>query len=76
MIGGTARAHLVLEVDDALCRACRRCLAGEACRGGAFVRLESGEPPFIDGSRCWGCMICVPACPFGAVVQHTYGNAS
>ncbi|MEA3377640.1 MAG: 4Fe-4S binding protein [Anaerolineae bacterium] len=22
----------------------------------------------MDGNRCHGCMVCVPACPFGAVV--------
>lgn len=69
---GTGRTQVMLEVDDNLCRTCKRCLAGEACRGNAFRMLDKGEPPFIDASRCWGCMICIPACPAGAVGRHTY----
>ncbi len=76
MTGGTARTTVMLKIDDAVCRACGRCLAGEACRGNAFVRFSRGESPFIDTSKCWGCLICMPACPFGAVVQHLYGDAS
>jgi len=30
--------------------------------------LDPGEAPFVDGSRCQGCRVCVPACPFEAVV--------
>jgi len=62
----------MLKVDDDLCRACRKCLAGDACRGNAFVRFDREESPFLDMSRCWGCMICIPACPFGAVVVHKH----
>ena len=72
MNAGTARTGSMLVVDESVCRACKRCLAGEACRGNAFVRFDRDESPFIDGSKCWGCMICIPACPAGAVVQHRY----
>jgi len=69
---GTNRTRIMLEVDDALCHACKRCLAGAACRGKAFRILDRGEPPFIDTSRCWGCLVCVAECPFGAVKRHDY----
>lgn len=62
----------MLKVDDKLCHVCGKCLAGDACRGNAFRRFEKDESPFLDMSRCWGCMICIPACPFGAVVVHDY----
>lgn len=63
---------VMLKVDDAVCRVCGKCLASESCRGNAFIRLERGESPFLDNSRCWGCMVCMTACPFGAVVVHDY----
>jgi len=72
MIDGTR--SIMLKVDDDLCRGCRKCLAGDVCRGNAFRRFDRDENPFLDMSRCWGCMDCVPACPFGAVVRHEYGQ--
>lgn len=56
-------------IDDSICRACRKCAARQACRVKAILALDPGEPPFIDGSRCYGCMVCLPACPYGAVIQ-------
>ena len=64
---------IMLKVEDELCRACGTCLANDVCRANAFRRLDKDEAPFLDMSRCWGCMDCIPACPFGAVVRHTYG---
>jgi Fe-S-cluster-containing hydrogenase component 2 len=32
-----------------------------------LVQLDPDEPPFIDGSRCYGCDLCIAACPFGAI---------
>ena len=61
-----------LVIDDAICRRCRRCLAGEACRGSAFIRFDPGESAFIDMSRCWGCLKCVVVCPFSAIVRLDY----
>ncbi len=62
-----------LTIDDDTCRHCRRCMAGDACRANAFVRFEYDDSPFIDMSRCWGCLICTSVCPFGAVRREDYG---
>lgn len=52
------------------CRACRRCLARGVCRSKALMVIEAGEPPWVDGNRCYGCLACIPACPFGAIVAE------
>ena len=72
---GTART-LMFKVDDALYRACKKCLAGEVCRGNAFRIIDRDEAPFIDMSRCWGCMECIPVCPFDAVIRHNHNGSS
>ena len=72
MVDGTR--NIMLKVDDDLCQACSPCLAGDVCRGNAFRRFDRDESPFLDMSRCWGCMDCVPVCPFEAVVRHEYGD--
>lgn len=73
MAEGTAR-NIMLKVDDDRCQVCGTCLAKDICRGNAFLTYDPGEAPFIDMSRCWGCMECVIICPFDAVVRHTYGS--
>ncbi len=50
------------------CRVCGKCLARQACRPRAILHEDPGEPPFIDASRCYGCRVCVRACPFEAIV--------
>jgi MinD superfamily P-loop ATPase len=70
MIEGTL--NIMLKVDDDLCQACRPCLANDVCKGKAFRRFERDENPFLDMSRCWGCLDCIPVCPFEAVVRHLY----
>lgn len=65
----------MLKVDDDRCRVCKDCLAGNVCRGNAFIRFDRHDSPFLDMSRCWGCLDCVPACPFDAVVRHEYGKS-
>jgi len=57
----------VPRVSDQLCRACRKCLARDACRSKAILQIDPGEPPFIDASLCYGCRACIPACPHGAI---------
>ena len=68
---GTART-ISLKVDDDLCQVCLRCAPKKMCRGSAFIRFEREDAPFIDMSRCWGCMECIPECPFDAIVRHEY----
>lgn len=62
-----------LWIDDEHCQACRRCLAAEACKVRAIVRLDADEPPFLDVSRCYDCRLCIPACPFGAIQVNRKG---
>lgn len=50
-----------------LCQVCRRCPAREVCRSKALQAVDPGEPLWVDGNRCYGCLACVPACPFGAI---------
>lgn len=56
------------KVDESKCRACRKCEARKVCKVKAIVALDPGEAPFIDGGLCYGCMVCIPACPFDAIV--------
>ncbi len=68
---GTARNAIMLKIDETRCRVCGQCLARSVCRGSAIRVIDPGEAPFIDMSRCWGCLVCMQACPFEAVVRHT-----
>ncbi len=54
-------------VDLERCRACRHCAARAVCRTKAIVQLDPGEAPMIDAGRCFGCLVCAPACPAGAI---------
>ena len=58
----------VPHIEESKCRVCKRCVAREACRTKAILTLDPEETPFIDGSRCHGCMVCIPVCPFKAVI--------
>ncbi|MEW6404313.1 MAG: 4Fe-4S dicluster domain-containing protein [Chloroflexota bacterium] len=62
-----------LRIESKRCRACRHCLAAEVCKVRAIVRLDSGELPYLDVSRCYDCRLCIPACPFGAISVHKNG---
>ena len=57
----------VPRVDEARCQACGECLARKACRLKAIVAIDPGEAPFVDSSLCYGCLVCLPACPFEAL---------
>ncbi len=62
------QARVVPRVVDDLCLACRRCVARQECKTKALVQIDPGEPPLVDGARCYGCHKCVAACPAGAIV--------
>ncbi|MBN1139706.1 MAG: 4Fe-4S binding protein [Anaerolineae bacterium] len=62
-----AQITAIPSVQDDLCRACPKCVAQKACRTKAIIRIDPGEPAFIDPSRCYGCRACILACPFGAI---------
>ncbi len=55
------------QVVDDLCRVCRKCLARQVCRSKAILQMDPDEPPFIDASLCYGCRVCIPVCPNGAI---------
>jgi Fe-S-cluster-containing hydrogenase component 2 len=38
--------------------------------------LEQDEPPFIDTSRCYGCHLCITACPHEAIVLDSQNPTS
>jgi MinD superfamily P-loop ATPase len=65
-----AQTLAIPHVVDELCQACRKCLAREVCRSKAILQIDRGEPPFIDPSRCYGCRVCIPACPNGAITLN------
>jgi MinD superfamily P-loop ATPase len=61
--------QVFLKVDFDRCRTCRRCLASQACKLRAIVKIDSDEPPFLEINRCRDCRVCISACPFGAIVE-------
>jgi dihydromethanopterin reductase (acceptor) len=65
-----AQVTAIPRVIDELCLACPRCPARQVCRSKAIVQIDRGEPPFIDPSRCYGCQVCIPACPHGAIALN------
>ena len=62
-----AQVQAVPFVDTALCQACPKCPARVVCKSKALLHLDPGEQPYVDANRCYGCNICLPACPFGAL---------
>lgn len=66
-MAGPGNQPFTLTVREELCARCGSCLANSVCRGKAFIQFDRSESPFVDMSRCWGCLACIPACPFSAV---------
>ncbi len=54
-------------VDDALCARCQPCPVLKTCKVRALFRMDGDDAPFVDAHRCNGCLICVPACEYGAI---------
>ncbi len=59
--------HIKIEAEK--CQVCQPCLAAEACKVRAIVKIDPDEPPFVDLERCYDCRLCIPACPYEAIVQ-------
>ncbi|RPI97277.1 MAG: hypothetical protein EHM39_09750 [Chloroflexi bacterium] len=74
MTNGTGRSHILLEIDSTRCQVCKDCSAKRKCKHGAILIIDRGEAPILDLSRCWGCVVCVYACPSGAVVRREDGD--
>ncbi len=72
-VEGTARDSIILEIDPQICHACRRCLGTRVCPTHAIRKIDPDEPPFIDMSLCRRCMVCLSACPIGAIVRRDSG---
>jgi MinD superfamily P-loop ATPase len=73
-----AQTQAVPYVEVNLCQCCPKCAARAVCRSNALIQLDPGEPPFVDSSRCYGCNLCLTACPFEAIRRtplHTHGQA-
>ena len=60
----------ILRVDMYTCQTCSTCQARAVCRTRAIVQYERGDLPVINHERCRACMVCIPACPFGAVARE------
>jgi MinD superfamily P-loop ATPase len=75
-VGDMTKAQVtsIPHVVDELCQACRKCAARSVCRTKAILQIDPGEPPFIDPSLCYGCRVCIPACPSGAIVLDGSGH--
>jgi len=68
--GRIAAMRPILRVDTYVCQTCSGCQARLVCKTRAIVQYERGDLPAIEHERCRGCMVCIPACPFGAVVRE------
>jgi MinD superfamily P-loop ATPase len=69
-----AQVTAVPRVVGERCASCRRCVARRVCKSKAIIQLDPGEPAFIDASRCYGCRLCVPACPYEAIVASNHDD--
>jgi len=62
-----APVNRVPAVRDERCLECDRCAARRVCKSKAIIQLDPGEAPFIDAARCFGCQVCIDACPARAI---------
>jgi MinD superfamily P-loop ATPase len=65
-----AQVTAVPHIIDDLCLSCRKCQARTVCKSKAILQIDPDEPPFIDANLCYGCHLCLPACPVGAIVLN------
>jgi Fe-S-cluster-containing hydrogenase component 2 len=57
-----------LQINYGRCQACTPCLAADVCRVRAIVQPDPDDSPYLDLERCYDCRLCLPTCPFGAIV--------
>lgn len=57
----------ILYIEVTVCQTCSTCSARRACKTRAIHQPEHGDLPMIESDRCLGCLLCIPACPYGAV---------
>ena len=60
-----------VQIDPRLCHTCERCQARSVCKTRAIRQLEPADLPIVEVERCRGCLVCLPACPYGAVTGLT-----
>lgn len=49
------------------CRHCTDAPCIDACITGAMQRADDDSPVIVDRDKCFGCWMCIMACPFGAI---------
>ncbi len=64
--------NVILTIDQQACYGCRRCLGARVCPSKAIRSIDPGEAPYIDVDLCRECMVCIPACPSGAIIRHDH----
>ncbi len=60
-----AETVLPYTVDREKCLGCTPCPPAEKCPYGA-IAVEGGKARILL-EKCWGCGICIPLCPYGAI---------
>ncbi len=70
MLNHNTHSNITLYIDGERCHICGKCLAKQVCKGRAIHIIDRGEMPFLDSGRCWGCLTCITACPFHAIVRY------
>ncbi len=68
-------------IDGEACTGCKRCISSIGCPAIGFDAAAAGPASkgrgtaFVDEALCYGCGLCAPLCPFGAI-QPAPGAAS
>ncbi len=57
------------EVDEDLCRGCRKCQ--KECANNGLVFDEEAKKMHVDTAKCVGCGRCIGACNFDAIAFHS-----
>jgi Fe-S-cluster-containing hydrogenase component 2 len=64
------------EVNWGICQSCYPCIAREACKTRAIIKIDRDEPAFIELGRCNSCGACVLACACGAIIMRNNSVSS